>query len=176
MLHGCVNKRTCPHARMHTQVCSLTQSSSGDWVQSAQPSVMLLLQPPQRREETQLREWTQALSFFFWSKVSCIFFNKFEMHYLWAVTYCTAGLHTAEQCFWLPIHMTQSVFHDYSKVKCCVWTCTGSGPNQQLWAPGQPSSALSREHLLDCLSTCLPFRFASIIQHLEDAEQGCSCV
>lgn len=73
MLHGCVNKRTCPHARMHTQVCSLTQSSSGDWVQSAQPSVMLLLQPPQRREETQLREWTQALRFFFGPKFHAFF-------------------------------------------------------------------------------------------------------
>lgn len=35
-----------------------------------------------------------------------------------------------------------------------------------------PSFAIPKEHLFDCLSTCLPFRSASIIQHFDYRELG----
>jgi len=69
---------------------------------------------------------------------------------------------SAERQFFSVPPVWWKVFHDNCKIKCSVRepvVALGHYPNREIpSAGGHPSFGLSREHLLDCLSTCLLFR------------------
>lgn len=99
MLHSCVNKKTSPHAYMHTG--SLTHSSSRNHVQQLNPSIMLLLQPPQGRERkqegTQLRIDAKP-----WERFRLIFHSfliNSKMNYPYAVTNQVASILQSSSAF-----------------------------------------------------------------------------
>lgn len=90
------------HMRVCIHVHSLTHSSSSsssNWVQQLNSSVMLLLHPPQGCEETQLTEWTRTMRKVGFSQMFHAFLTKSKMHYPWAVTNQAADIMQSSSAF-----------------------------------------------------------------------------